>query len=103
MPLYMYRVIFGGRRLKPTTGLISHYVDSPVAYLGSCTTILLTGHRVSDTKENYIPSQRHKRVPDSGQRDSTVRVYTFSKVYPTGVGTTAEEACTPKNIKMKTM
>ena len=52
-------------------------------------------HRVSDTKEGHIPSYRHERVPDSGQRDSaTERVYTFPKDYPIEVGTMAQEAYT---------
>ena len=43
MPMYIYRAIFGDRRLEPPTVLISGYCDSPVANKGSCTTKLLTG------------------------------------------------------------
>ena len=57
-------------------------------------------HRMSETKEGYIPSHRHQKPPDSGQRDRTTdMVYKFLKDYPTKVATTALEACTPEKNK----
>ena len=36
MPLYMYRSLFGGKELMPTSVQIFRYGESPIANLGAC-------------------------------------------------------------------